>query len=776
MNEPIGVTSATFQIKDKLSKDQKEREENFIIGVRGDKLPPKVTVNKPIELNSNSQGGIAKITRNHLDVKDDDTLLQNIQFKLITKPAFGHIENINGHHHPHEGVTSFSYEDLAFNHLQYVQTIKNRSDNLRDTIDLIVTDGKNEAFANLEIIINNHLPILKSTFTMKVNANTRRILTSNELEILNNKFTDRVKVIITHPPQYGVIEKELNNKTIEPLSINKHIPSLNQTLNLILNFNDQGGSSGGGNIQKEYIIVNEFTMDDINAGLISYYQNKQQRHRQQQQQSIDRFGFIVHNGIDDAFIVNDQKVSNVQVFTIQIEDQLNKPPFLSLNKDETNNRIAPIVVRNNGLNSLQNSVQFITKNELEIVDNQFGNVLYQITEPPKYGVIEFKDNNNLKKTTTSVGSFYQKDLNEKRIIYRLLDWPGGVTPTEDYFLFDVSDLALNRLKDVRFDIKWSIVEFELTEVSVMEGEGRVRVNIKRTGNVDGFSSVVCETTQSAIGDNAALSSRDVNHNFDYVYTSSRIIFNKDESVKGCDVIIQVDDRQEDIKSFYLSLLNPKYSLIGTKSRIKVNILDKQKAVFIEFDQKDKTKTTTTTQIQKSDHFISLPIVRSGDINEDVQVECSLEYNYNGTPPPPLPPTSINLIKIPSGQKYSFCDIELDINDDLNSLKVALINPSKNAAIGANNAIQIEVLNSKQCKTVDYTVSENAGQLVIDIKRRLVEGLSDGLSKSIDIQCSSIKTQQDQFRRVEREQSKSTTLSHAIPFKDFKPLNKVNIFK
>lgn len=67
-------------------------DQRFIITVRGDKLPPVVVVNKGIKVN---QAQSAVLSRFELDIKDDDTQLQNVKFFVVTQPKLGRLENIN---------------------------------------------------------------------------------------------------------------------------------------------------------------------------------------------------------------------------------------------------------------------------------------------------------------------------------------------------------------------------------------------------------------------------------------------------------------------------------------------------------------------------------------------------------------------------------------------------------------------------------------------------------------------------------------------------------
>jgi hypothetical protein len=56
-----------------------------------DKLPPVIILNKGINLN---RGQSIILTRKEIDVKDEDTPLNNLNFHVNNKPKLGHLENL----------------------------------------------------------------------------------------------------------------------------------------------------------------------------------------------------------------------------------------------------------------------------------------------------------------------------------------------------------------------------------------------------------------------------------------------------------------------------------------------------------------------------------------------------------------------------------------------------------------------------------------------------------------------------------------------------------
>lgn len=242
------------------------------------------------------------------------------------------------------------------------------------------------------------------------------------------------------------------------------------------------------------------------------------------------------------------------------------------------------------------------------------------------------------------------------------------------------------LKQNRFSIKWSLTNFEENEMTVMESDGKARVHIKKSGNLKQFSMVTCKTVSDT-----AKSNRD-SKLFDFIHTHVRIEFNEDESYKACDVIINKDHLVEPIESFYIILEDSKYSIIGSRSQIKVNILDKKKESLIEFEK-------IKFEVQETDKFISLPIVRTGDLTTDVHVEClTLDESAIGNfdyVPRLKDNANSNIVKIPAGEMYGFCDIEI-IDDDLNEIqteffKTYLVSPSIGSRVGPKSEARIAII-------------------------------------------------------------------------------------
>ena len=212
--------------------------------------------------------------------------------------------------------------------------------------------------------------------------------------------------------------------------------------------------------------------------------------------------------------------------------------------------------------------RLIAKNDLLITDQDDldTEIFIEITSQPIYGLIVNKD-----KMDSPISRFSQDDLSQNKIYYTLREKDDFIA--NDYFFFDVVDSAKNRLKENRFDIKWSILNFDQSEINVFEEDGKARVHVKKEGNLKRFSMVTCKTISDS-----AKSNKDIKQ-FDFVYTTVKLEFNEDESYKACDIIIQKDSNIEPVESFYVVLEDPKNSIIGSNAKVKVNILDKKKGIY-----------------------------------------------------------------------------------------------------------------------------------------------------------------------------------------------------
>jgi hypothetical protein len=140
----------------------------------------------------------------------------------------------------------------------------------------------------------------------------------------------------------------------------------------------------------------------------------------------------------------------------------------------------------------------------------------------------------------------------------------------------------------------------------------------------------------------------------------------------------------------LSLFFDTKNLKKKKRRIDFDSQSNFQAAIIEFDK-------TKFEVQESDKLVSLPILRTGDLSVDVQIECYTQDVTASANADYVPRylNSFSVVKIPAGEIYGFCDIEL-IDDDVHEsdsevFKVLLANPTQGVEIGRKNEAAITII-------------------------------------------------------------------------------------
>lgn len=737
-----------------------------------------MTLNKGVQV---FQTQSTLLTRNELDVKDDDTVSKNLRFVVVTQPKLGRLERTDS---PGKRVDSFSYDDLVANRIKYVHDEMefSQSNSLFDEpfkslaqkddwCDLKVTDGKNDAMFTLQVFIlrqDNQAPRVISTYSLRVRELTRKQLTSSELRVLDSDSSnDQLKIIVTHAPQFGTLEKRVPPATQsgnqdKVISINTNT---NQKLNFILKFNHSETKPPASD-QSSFVPVNEFTMADINNGLIYYNHRSPGVHQ-------DRFGFVVFDGFNHIFLLeNGAQVSEHQLFNIYIDLEKNS---------------APVIERNTGLDYLylidNTPGRLITKNDFYITDKDDldRDIRVEITRQSQYGYVEHRDARGV-----PLSHFTQADINANTIFYILDEkkLAENYHVTDDSFEFDVRDSTSNVVRGNKFSIRWSIMSFDESEMSVLESESKVRVHIKKTGNLKRFSMITCKTESDT-----AKSNRD-SKQFDFMHTNVKVEFNEDESLKACDVMLNRDQIVEGIESFWVVLEDPRYSVIGSRRRIKVNILDRVQETLVEFEK-------VTFETPESAKFISVPILRRGtDLSTDVYVDCITadgtaiadldyvpRYSNSHTRSNNFHSSSgkTSRVRIPPGEKYGFCDVEI-VDDDINemnteSFKVLLVNPSHGARLGSRSEAVISIIGPNDalinnCKTEFYTVTKTRlDKIYVEISRDYM------VNQTVDVLIKTIKTDQVYMKSylsnyLKTGHPNASNISMAVPYEDYEPLSQV----
>lgn len=193
------------------------------------------------------------------------------------------------------------------------------------------------------------------------------------------------------------------------------------------------------------------------------------------------------------------------------------------------------------------------------------------------------------------------------------------------------------------------------------------------------------------------------------------------------------------------------------------------------------------EVQETDKFLSLPIIRKGDLSNEIQVECltlddlatqNFDFVSRNSK------SNNHLVKIPAGESYGFCDIEI-IDDDLHeqfseSFKAILRNPSSGVRIGSKNEVNIFITGPNDipfynCKTEQITVSENIGRLAIDINRESFDS-----SLPFEVMYSTIETNENDLKSFSKNYLNRSSIfrniSKAIVNQDYEPTSQIIKFE
>ncbi|XP_029959982.1 extracellular matrix organizing protein FRAS1 [Salarias fasciatus] len=176
--------------------------------------PPAVAVHGGIKV---QEGGRVQLSTSHIVVSDGDTPSKDLLVWLATPPKYGFIEN-TGRGSSVGGsrlVTSdapFSLEDLASNHIFYVQDGGRRPAAERDAFSLYVSDGtsRTEAFT-VEIHIQqseeDRRPVV-AVSSIHVEENSGVVITNSSLSVLDRDTPENeILFTVVRIPSYGKLRR-----------------------------------------------------------------------------------------------------------------------------------------------------------------------------------------------------------------------------------------------------------------------------------------------------------------------------------------------------------------------------------------------------------------------------------------------------------------------------------------------------------------------------------------------------------------------------------------
>ncbi|XP_016153247.1 PREDICTED: extracellular matrix protein FRAS1 [Ficedula albicollis] len=659
--DPGGNFPFTFDVMD--ADGNKLMGQVFYIHVIEDRFPPSIITNKGLVLDEHSA---KTITTLQLSATDQDSEASQLQYKVTRQPQLGHLEHVAS---PGTRISSFSQADLASGSIQYIHT--SDMEKHMDAFTFSVSDGRNEVSQTFDITINpvdDSLPVVQ-IFGMAVQEGGRKTITEFELKATDaDTEVESLTFRVVQAPRHGLLEL----------------------------------SSPG---QQQPVPGSTFTMADIARRRLSY------RHRGGAAPR-DRFTFTLSDGSSPLFVVQDG--SSKVVTAAPQRFQVDIVPV-----DEG----TPRVVTNLGLQWLEHTdgqaTNLITKKELLTTDpdTDAKQLIYEITAGPRNGHVESK-----LKPGTAVTTFTQEDVNQGLIRYVLHE--EKVQETRDSFQFLVKDSKPNVVSGNVFHVQWSLLSFTHASYAVRESAGSVSVAVRRVGNLNQYSIVLCRTEPGTATAGAAAPPGQR----DYAEHAGQVQFEEREDTKACTIAINDDGVFEGAESFSVELSLPAYALLGNVTRATVTISDPEDEPTLQFDR-------STFRVSESAGSLSAPVQRKGDASSTVSAICytvpksakgsSLYTLESGSDFKSRGLSDENRLVWGPGVTVVTCDVAL-IDDseyeEEEEFEVVLADASDNARIGSRASASVVIAGPNDASTVflgnaTFTVSEAAGHIEIPVLRQ-----------------------------------------------------------
>ncbi|NXY18696.1 FREM1 protein, partial [Atrichornis clamosus] len=283
-----------------------------------------------------------------------------------------------------------------------------------------------------------------------------------------------------------------------------------------------------------------FTQQDVDNRDVAYKHQGGNSH-------IDKFTFVATDRTNQGFIVNGRVQSETVAFIIQV-DRLDKmaPKITHLHC------FSDVELLKNG-----NYGIYITARSLRASDpnTEDDKIIFKILRGPHYGYLENKTTGGFIQE-----GFSQKDLNSKIILYVINQ---SLEINSDNLEFQVTDASGNSAVPQRLELWWSRIEMLQTEYEVCENMGMVSLKITRTGHLvqSAFITVKVNEISAILGK-------------DFTVTASKLVqFDPGMSTKTWNIAITYDGLEEDDEVFEIVLNSPVNSVLGTRTKAVVKILD-----------------------------------------------------------------------------------------------------------------------------------------------------------------------------------------------------------
>ncbi|XP_069482158.1 FRAS1-related extracellular matrix protein 1 [Ambystoma mexicanum] len=288
------------------------------------------------------------------------------------------------------------------------------------------------------------------------------------------------------------------------------------------------------------LLGRNFTQQDVDNLDVAY------RHGGGDSQ-IDRFTFVATDQSNRGFLVQGKAQAEPVAFTIQVDHVGKSAPRIVHFRCPSN-----VELLKNGRYGI-----YITAKDLKASDpdTEDSAIVFRILQGPLYGYLE-----NVTTGGFIQERFTQRDLNRKTILY-VID--PAVEVNLDRVELEVLDPEGNTAPPQILELKWSRVDFMQVDYTVCENVGQVSMKILRAGNPmdSAFVAIQVNGVSATEGD-------------DFTPSPSKLIqFDPGVSSKTWSTAIIADSLEEDVEIFEVVLNSPVNTVLGTRTKAVVKIVD-----------------------------------------------------------------------------------------------------------------------------------------------------------------------------------------------------------
>uniref|UniRef100_A0A905R0P5 Cadherin domain-containing protein n=1 Tax=Rhodnius prolixus TaxID=13249 RepID=A0A905R0P5_RHOPR len=389
-----------------------------IVRVSINELPPTLIVNEGLDLNV---GKTELITSKQLFAEDKDTQANDVIYVIKHAPMYGSLYLNKTELYP---GFKFNQNDITSELISYTHSDHT---SFMDVFVFDLTDGIHTLFnENFFITIRDYNVSYKVTSRSPIIASNTSITLNEHLLNVNNINEEKNKVtfLIMTQPKHGRVE-----------------------------YKSEPGQS-----------IQTFTLRDLYEHNLQYVHLKNTSATEIIQLEVN-FGQhpIFHSF---TIIIQSNEIAEEDFFTskpLQDTTETSRPELIYSK---------PIKILNQLENSDGQLGVIINSGSLLSQDTEGYDVVYNVTDPPKFGYLY---NNNIK---SKCNLFTQDDINNDLIYYYLNE--DERSSTEDSFEFDI--IGHNSvIRGITFNLYWTWVNFKTSEIFI-DGVGEFKVEIEREGH------------------------------------------------------------------------------------------------------------------------------------------------------------------------------------------------------------------------------------------------------------------------------------------------------